>query len=157
MNSKNETAYCGIYCQDCMHFKNKYSVYAQKLFDELKELEFDKYAEINSGFRANFKDYSIFSDILKSLADIKCNNSCRVGGGCSGNPCKIMECCVSRGYEGCWECTELEECNKFKILETLCGEMPKNNVRKIKEHGIQNWVNLRDKFYIWQKSNKYND
>jgi hypothetical protein len=68
-----------------------------------------------------------------------------------------MECCVSRGYEGCWECTELEECNKFKILETLCGEMPKNNVRKIKEHGIQNWVNLRDKFYIWQKSNKYND
>jgi hypothetical protein len=35
--------------------------------------------------------------------------------------------------------------------------MPKNNVKKIREHGIQDWIDLRDKFYIWQKDNKLND
>jgi len=151
MDSLNETAYCGIYCPDCMHYKNSYSVHAQKLIDELKNIEFHRYAEINSGFRADFKNYNVFFEVLNSLAGVKCDNTCRVGGGCSGKPCKIMECCLSNGYEGCWECNELVTCDKFDILEPLCGEMPKNNLKIIKEHGILRWVELRDKFYVWQR------
>jgi len=134
-----------------MHYKNKYSVYAQQLKNELENVEFDNYAEINSGFRANFKNYKNFFEVLNALSNIQCDKTCRVGGGCSGNPCKIMECCLSYGYEGCWECNELDECDKFDILQPLCGEMPKNNIEKIKKHGIQNWIELRDKFYIWQR------
>ena len=151
MDSKNETAYCGIYCPDCIHFKNRYSEYAHQLKNELEEIEFDQYAAIDSPFGTQFREYDAFKNVLNALAETQCNKTCRVGGGCSGIPCKIMECCVSRNYEGCWECDESDGCEKFDFLQPRCGEMPKNNIRKIKKYGIQNWAELRDKFYIWQK------
>lgn len=151
MNSKNEAACCGIYCPDCIHYKNRYSIYAQQLKTELEKIEFVKYAETESPFGKDFKKYSDFIDILNALSGNQCDKICREGNGCSGKPCKIMECCISRGYEGCWECSELEDCRKFDFLEPRCGDMPKNNLKKIKKHGIMNWINQRDKFYIWQK------
>ena len=151
MDSLNETAYCGLYCQDCMHYKNNFSIHAQRLVDELKKIEFREYAEINSGFKANLEKFGIFSDVLNTLAGIKCNKTCRVGGGCSGIPCQIMKCCLSKGYTGCWECYDIDPCDKFDILTPVCGKNPKNNLRLIKKHGVENWVDLRNKFYIWQK------
>ncbi len=152
MDSQNETAYCGIYCPDCIHYKNKYSIYARKLNLELENKEFAKYAEIDSPFGEQFQKYKEFTEVLKALSNTQCTKTCRVGGGCSGIPCKIMECCHSNGYDGCWECKESESCNKFDFLQPRCGEMPKKNIKKIKEHGIQNWVDSRHIFYIWQTS-----
>jgi hypothetical protein len=151
MNPQHETAYCGIYCPDCIRYQNKYDEYARKLRTELENIEFQKYAEIDTPFGANFKKYDAFIEVLNALSNTQCDKPCRVGGGCSGNPCKIMECCISKSYEGCWECNDLDECEKFDILQPRCGEMPKNNIRKIKKHGVQNWIELRDKFYIWQQ------
>lgn len=151
MNPKDATAYCGIYCLDCIHFRNRYSEYARQLKDELEQIEFDQYAAIDSPFGAQFGKYDAFKEVLKVLAETQCDKTCRVGGGCSGTPCEIMECCVSRNYEGCWECSETDECDKFDFLQPRCGEMPKNNIRKIHKHDIQNWADMRDKFYIWQK------
>jgi len=151
MDPKNETAYCGIYCADCIRYKNEFTKHASQLKDELKKIEFDKYAEIKTPFGANFERYNEFIEVLYALANAQCEKPCRVGGGCSGIPCKIMECCISKGFEGCWDCTELDECEKFDILQPRCGEMPKNNIRTIKKHGVQNWIELRDKFYIWQQ------
>jgi hypothetical protein len=151
MNPLNETAYCGLYCKDCMHYKNNYSIHAQRLIDELKRIEFREYAKINSGFKANLENFDIFSDVLKTLAAIKCDKTCRVGGGCSGNPCTIMKCCLSKDHEGCWECNEIGPCEKFDILTPVCGENPKINLSLIKKHGVESWVDFRKKFYIWQK------
>ena len=151
MDSQHETAYCGIYCPDCIHYKNKYSIYARQLKNELENIEFDKYAEIDSPFGAQFKKYKEFREVLDALSDTQCDKTCRVGGGCSGNPCKIMECCLSKKYEGCWECNETDECEKFDFLQPRCGKMPKNNIEKIRKNGIKNWIELRDKFYIWQR------
>jgi hypothetical protein len=151
MNPQNETAYCGIYCPDCIRYKNKYSLYADQLMAELENIEFHKYADIDSPFGANFKKYKEFIEVLRALIDSRCDKPCRVGGGCSGNPCKIMECCIFNGREGCWECTELDECENFDILEPRCGETPKNNIKNIKKYGIGNWVEKRGKFYVWQK------
>lgn len=152
MDPQNGTAYCGIYCPDCIRYKNKYSKHASQLKAELKKIEFDKYAEIDTPFGANFRKYEKFTEVLNELVQSQCGNPCRAGGGCSGNPCKIMDCCISKSFEGCWECTELEECGKFDILQPRCGETPKNNIRMIKKHGIRNWVNQRGKFYIWQNN-----
>jgi hypothetical protein len=151
MDPKNETAYCGIYCPDCIRYKNKFTKHASQLKDELKKIEFDKYAEIKTPFGANFEKYNEFIEVLYALDNAQCKKPCRVGGGCSGTPCKIMECCISRGFEGCWDCTELDECEKFDILQPRCAEMPKNNIRTIKKNGVQHWIELRDKFYIWQQ------
>ncbi len=151
MKLKNNTAYCGIYCPDCIHYKNQYSVYAKSLKDHLEAIDFDKYAKIESPFGAQFKNFEKFETILTALAETKCNQTCRTGGGCSGIPCKIMECCLSNNYEGCWDCSEVDECNKFDFLEPRCGEMPKNNIKKIKKDGIDKGMEKRDNFYIWQK------
>lgn len=152
MNSLDQTAYCGIYCQDCIRYQNKYVQYAQELKNELEKIEFSKYAAIKTPFGADFEKYKEFRDVLDALVKSQCENPCRVGGGCAGKPCKIMACCVSRNFQGCWECAELDECEKFDILEPRCGEMPKNNIRKIRQHGIKDWIGVRDKFYIWQQS-----
>ncbi len=151
MDSKQKTAYCGIYCPDCIRYNNKFDTYARQLRDELKNIEFHKYAEIETPFGANFHKYKEFTEVLNALSNAQCDKPCRVGGGCSGTPCKIMECCISNHYEGCWECAELDECDKFDILEPRCGQMPKNNIKKIKKYGVQKWSETRDKFYIWSK------
>ena len=151
MDPKNDTAYCGIYCPDCIRYKNKFSMHASQLKEELGKIEFDKYAEIKTPFGANFEKSNEFIEVLHALENAQCEKPCRVGGGCSGTPCEVMKCCISKSIEGCWDCTELDECKKFEILQPRCGEMPKNNVRTIKKHGIQHWIELREKFYIWQQ------
>ncbi len=62
-----------------------------------------------------------------------------------------MECCQEKGFEGCWECSELDDCEKFDFLEPRCGQMPKNNIREIQKSGLKNWTEKRHNFYIWQK------
>ncbi len=34
---------------------------------------------------------------------------CREGGG--DDPCQVRDCCVAKGYEGCWECEQMP-CDK---------------------------------------------
>jgi len=147
-----ETAYCGIYCPECIRYANRFEAHARHLKEELEKVAFHKYAAVDSPFGANFSHYTEFSDVLDGLAESGCQKPCRVGGGCSGTPCKIMECCLSKGFEGCWECDEVDGCDKFDLIEPRCGEMPKNNIRAIKKHGIQDWIAFRSPFYIWQQA-----
>lgn len=151
MTSKENTAYCGIYCPDCIHYQNKYNELAHDLEKHLMEINFADYAKIESPFGQGFSPWNEFSKILNTLANTKCNIPCRSGGGCSGKPCEIMECCMKKGFEGCWDCSEIKECKKFVFLEPRCGEMPKKNIQEIKIHGIENWTSKRHNFYIWQK------
>ena len=151
MNSHQKTAYCGIYCPDCIRYRNQYDASARQLKNELERVDFQKYAEIDTPFGANFKKYPEFMEVLNALAASQCNMPCRVGGGCSGTPCEIMACCIANKFEGCWECHKVEQCEKFAILQPRCGKMPQNNILKIKTVGITDWVELRDKFYIWQQ------
>ena len=39
------TAYCGLYCGDCIRYRSKASKLAFELKNELQRVEFDKYAE----------------------------------------------------------------------------------------------------------------
>lgn len=152
MGDKEKTAYCGIYCPDCIHYRNRYSILAAELKKELERIEFACYASVESPFGSSYDGFDKFESILENLSNTRCNTVCRVGGGCSGIPCEIMKCCQSREIVGCWECSKLEQCEKFAFLEPRCGDMPKKNSRLIREQGIENWADDRECFYIWQKS-----
>ena len=147
----SETAYCGIYCPDCIRYVNRFETHARHLKKELGRVSFHKYAAVDSPFGANFSHYAEFSEVLNALAESGCQKPCRIGGGCSGTPCSIMECCLSRGYDGCWACDEVDDCDKFNLLEPRCGEMPKNNIRAIKKYGMKDWIAFKEPFYIWQQ------
>jgi len=151
MKELEKTAYCGIYCTDCIRFRNAYSATAGKLKELLDSSEFHKYAEVKTSFGSEFEKYPEFMDVLEGLIDAQCEQTCRVGGGCSGVPCEIMKCAQLKNYEGCWQCEEIEGCDKFVFLEPRCGNMPKNNLKKISEAGMEDWAELRDRFYKWQR------
>jgi hypothetical protein len=91
-------------------------------------------------------------DVLEAIVELQCNSPCRVGGGCSAFSCDILECCLEKGFQGCWECGEFESCGKFDPLKACHGDGPKKNLKMIKELGMDNWAEHRIKGYLWQQT-----
>ena len=145
---KELTAYCGLYCGDCIRYKSKASKLALDLKEELQRTQFDKYAEVKSAFVNEFKNYDKFVEVLDAIVELQCNNTCR-GGGCPTFKCKIIECCNTKGLKGCWECNEFENCKELDFLAPFHGDLPKKNLRKIKELGLEKWLEHREKFFKW--------
>jgi len=150
------TAYCGLYCGDCIRYRSKAADLARDLLSELQDREFGKYAEFKSGsakqFDAvkQFDHYKECCEVLEAIIALQCNNPCRVGGGCPTFSCKILECCRQQGLEGCWQCDEFESCGKFEPLKSCHGDSPQQNLRIIKECGLEKWAEHRQKFFVWQ-------
>ena len=48
------TAYCGLYCGDCIRYKSRASDLAKDLLSELQTIEFNKYTEVKSGSAKQF-------------------------------------------------------------------------------------------------------
>ena len=147
------TAYCGLYCGDCIRYRSKASDLARDLLVELQDTEFDKYAKVKSSSTNKEEEltyYREFCKILSVIAKLQCNEPCRVKGGCSTFSCKIVECCQKKGFKGCWECGEFEICKESESLNPFHGDSRVQNLRNIRELGLDNWANHRQKFYIWQ-------
>jgi hypothetical protein len=151
MDNKDLTACCGIYCPDCMWYKNNFSTLASDLKDKLDQVNFARYASVKSPFGSELEYYKEFTDILNFIARNNCIEPCRKGGGCGGNQCKIMECAIEKDYEGCWECADMNDCDKFDLVRPRCGDTPYMNLLKIKEFGFDGWINERGPYYIWQR------
>jgi hypothetical protein len=142
------TAYCGLYCGDCIRYRSKAADLARDLLSELQNEGWDKYAEISSD--EAFKNYEHCREALNAVARRKCDDACRPGGGCVAFSCRIVDCCLKRGFEGCWQCDEFENCREFEFLKPLHGDTPALNLRKIRELGLDKWAEHRHKCYVWQ-------
>ncbi|MBN2462240.1 MAG: DUF3795 domain-containing protein [Dehalococcoidia bacterium] len=143
------TAYCGLYCGDCLRYRSKVTELARDLMSELQTVQFDKYAEVKSASVKELRHYEECRHVLEAIIELSCNTPCRSGGdGCSG-PCEIKSCVQSKKLDGCWECDEFERCNKFEFFKPIHGDNTKENVRKIKEYGLSGWAKHRRKFYAW--------
>jgi hypothetical protein len=151
MKGKDLTACCGVYCPDCIWYHNNFSAQAKKLKDRLKQVDFDRYASVKSPFSPELEYYPEFLAVLNFIARNDCLEPCRKGGGCAGNPCKIMKCADEKKLEGGWQCEEMKDCEKFDILTPRCGDTPYKNLMKIKELGYENWIKEKGPYYIWQK------
>ena len=144
------TAYCGLYCGDCIRYRSRAADLAGELLSELQKTEFGKYAAIKSRSVEELEHYEETLKALEAIVELQCNNPCRVGGGCPTFSCKILECCQKRGFEGCWQCNEFENCREFEFLKPYHGDAHLQNVRKIRELGLDKWVEHRQKFFAWQ-------
>ena len=143
------TAYCGLYCGDCLRYKSKAADLARDLQDELRKVKFDKYAEVKSAFVKELEHYEECRQVLDAIVKLGCDTPCRAGGDGCLQPCEIKRCVQSKHLEGCWECGEFERCNKFEFFKLLHGDTAKENLRKIREYGLSKWVEHRGKFYSW--------
>jgi hypothetical protein len=152
MDTQDEilTAYCGLYCGDCLRYKSKASDLANELSLELEKVKFDKYAKVKSIQIKDFVNYQELISLLDEITRLKCDTPCRSGGdGCYEGKCEFKKCVFSKGYQGCWECDELEQCSKFEYLKPFSGDAPRQNLLKIKDYGLKGWAVNRDKFYRW--------
>lgn len=126
---------------------------ARDLINELQNTKFDKYAEVKSVSKnkvEELKHYPECCQVLAAIVELQCNKPCRVGHGRTTFSCKVVDCCRKKGFEGCWECDGFEECKEFESLKAFHGETPWQNLRKIKELGLDKWAQHRHKFYVWQ-------
>lgn len=142
------TGYCGLYCGDCIRYKGRFADLAGDLRNELKQIEFEKYAKVKSKSVKELRNYKEFCEILEVLTGLQCNNACRYGG-CPTFSCKIIECCRIKGYQGCWECSNFEKCEEFEFLKPFHGDLPLKNLKKIKKFGLDKWTDHRERYFVW--------
>jgi hypothetical protein len=145
------TAYCGLYCGDCIRYNGKVVDLAAELWHELQRAQFEKYAAVKSKSAKELEGYGSCCKVLEAIAKLKCVSPCRLGGNGCASPCPIKKCVQSRGMQGCWQCHEMERCAKFEFLRPFHDDNPRENLRKVQKYGLARWATHRGKFYPWLK------
>jgi hypothetical protein len=140
VKDENLLAYCGLFCGDCHGFSGKIPDLARDLRKELRKIRYEKFAKFIStySFGKDFKNYDECYKVLGAMVKFRCRRGCRSGG---GSPfCKIRKCAQKKGFEGCWLCSEFENCEKLDFLNPVHGDAHKKNLRKIKRLGKEEFV-----------------
>lgn len=146
-NSGALTAYCGLYCSDCIPSNARLFELLEELRELASELHLDTYAELISRREEAFGDYPVFENMLTLLAGLRCVSPCREGGGKS--TCRIRECALGMGFEGCWECRDRRGCALLDPLRSFHGDTIDGNLDAIAEHGMNGWLETRGRHYPW--------
>ena len=146
MNDKIFTAYCGLFCKDCIPSKSDLFDTAKALKNQLDVNRFDLYSKLRAEKQDVFKDYKRFKDFLEAVIGMQCKTPCRDGGGKAD--CAVRICVESKGIEGCWDCSENETCPKLDYLKSAHPDLM-NRYRAIREHGLDDWSKHRGKHYQW--------
>lgn len=136
---KGLMAYCGLYCGDCPSHKGNIADMARDLRKVLRQSRFDVFAR-EIPFK-QFQHYPECYECLGAMVKMRCKRLCRGNGGPPN--CKIRKCCLKRGYEGCWECLEFEDCEKLAWLTKIHKDAHIKNMRIIAKEGVSALVASR--------------
>ena len=151
MKNRELTAFCGLYCRDCIPSNTRLYELIHELDDLLIELKFENYAELKSKRSPAFEKYGNFIEVLKEIKKLKCDPYCYHGPhselGCAPD-CKIRRCVLLKKLDGCWECDYYKSCENLVYLKEFHPGL-EHNLDVIKEHGIDNWIDKRGKHYWW--------
>jgi hypothetical protein len=142
------TAYCGLYCKDCIPSDEKLFQAVEALEGILDDLQIEKYAALKAKKDPAFRDYGTFVRVLGSLKGLKCKNLCTEGG-CKEN-CLIRDCVLARGFRGCWTCEKFEACELHEPLKLYHPGLA-HNLRMIRQYGPDDWSEKRGRHYNWSR------
>jgi hypothetical protein len=143
------TAFCGLYCGDCIPSQARLFELLEELRELAAELHLDLYAGLISPRDEAFADYPTFENMLGALTGLRCPAPCRGGGGKPA--CAIRECALRGGYTGCWECSDRKGCSLLDPLRSFHGETIDRNLGAIAEHGTEGWADMRGSHYPWSR------
>ncbi len=166
---------CGLTCCDCLFYKSEIYKTAEKLKNLIKDSQLDTFLSLiskNEDWKAIakhlsqdenqvgeyfelFKKMPDFLNILNGLIKLQCKETCQESGGCSmggvTHECEAVKCINSKGYDGCWDCAELESCAKLNFLKRNYGETIEGNLKIIKQHGVEAVKSRGNRYYAWQR------
>jgi len=159
---------CGMTCCDCNLYKSDIYEAARTFKEVIEKHEFDtflaNFSKTNLSFFHDFKKIPEFMAMLEKIISMQCENVCSEAKGCSipqvdeimggivkeSNKCNVLICIESKGYEGCWECNELESCEKKKFFR-IYGNVPVENCILVRDFGKDAVKPRGNKYYIWQQ------
>lgn len=139
-NDESSIAYCGLCCLDCHGHTGKIPDLARDLRKELRTSKYDKFAHAISqqSFGKAYKEYDACYEVLGAMVKFRCKKGCRNGG---GNPfCKIRICCQKKNLEGCWKCTESDQCKNLETLIPVHDDAHIKNLNIIKKKGKESFI-----------------
>ncbi len=166
---------CGLTCCDCLFYKTEIYETASKLKTLIKESQIDLFLGLlskNESWNAMaehlgedadqigqhlrpFRKMPDFLEVLDAIIKIRCKRTCQEAGGCSfagiTHECLALKCIKSKGYNGCWDCSEVKNCDKLKFLKRSYGETIEGNLGIIKEKGVNALKPRGNKYYAWQR------
>lgn len=143
--AKDYTACCGLYCTDCNRSKPQLVELATQLDDQLKKLNFDKYAAYKASSSPEFGDYPVFLRVLQGIKELACEtcNSKTIEASCD-----IRKCVLNNGLRGCWECSDATACELLVPLKQRHSFLEHNH-NCLRQYGIDTWMSMRGKHYSW--------
>ena len=147
IDDKDLIAFCGLYCGDCHGYNGRVPDLARDLRKELRDIHYDKFAAFIStySFGKDFKNYDECYKVLGAMVKFRCRKGCRSGG---GSPfCKIRKCAMKKGFDGCWGCSEFENCKELKFLEPVHGDAHIKNLKEIKKKGKKDFSKGKTLWY----------
>lgn len=166
---------CGLICSDCMFYKKEIYEAARTLKQQIDKTNIDVFLSILSKEEVstamadhlgadtndlynNFKVFSKlqeFMEVLDGLINIQCEKTCQESGGCSmcgtTKKCHTIRCVEEKGLNGCWECSEHENCIKLSFQKRSYGKTIEENFKIINERGINALVSRGNDYYEWQR------
>ncbi|MEA4900537.1 DUF3795 domain-containing protein [Desulfitobacterium sp.] len=149
--NRRYTALCGLYCLDCIPSNRNLFRIVEQLEAMLADLQFEKYAAHKANRSKVFEDYGKFVEVFKEIKKVECKVPCYEGPsselGCSRN-CKVRSCVVDKHYSGCWDCESFSNCELLSPLKEFHPGL-EHNLQMIKDYGIDNWIEKREKHYNW--------
>ena len=146
-DEERNTAYCGLFCEDCIPSNKKLFELAGELGKLLEKVGFKHYAALKSRRVPMLKEYATFAQVLREICSLRCAAPCREGGG--SPQCRVRECAVGKGYAGCWECNSFASCELLQPLRDFHGDNITHNLEMIGRHGMAKWTGHRGKHYRW--------
>ena len=71
------TAYCGIYCGDCIRYRSRAADLARELRMELARVDFETYAMVKSSSMRELARYAEAMSVLAAITSLRCEEPCR--------------------------------------------------------------------------------
>lgn len=131
-------SFCGLHCGTCWLRNGNVAEHATDLLAELKAMRFEAWgpaqADLNRKECGAFQHAQQALDVLAAWNHMRCEKSCRSGGGSA--ECKIRQCCKTSQRAGCWECERAETCEILGVLKPVNGGLYLDNIRRIKKVGV---------------------
>ncbi|MCL2773240.1 MAG: DUF3795 domain-containing protein [Oscillospiraceae bacterium] len=157
-------------CCDCLLANNEINDTAKKFKEAMESHDFIRFlkhfSKITSlPFFQDFKQTDEFMNMLNKIISMKCDSLCMEARGCSvpqadeimvgmvnkAHKCDVLVCIESKGVEGCWDCSELEDCDKKKMFNRTYGNSPVETCKIVRDKGKEAVEPRGNKYYKWQQ------
>jgi hypothetical protein len=132
---RNDVAYCGDYCRTCHWYTDAMRKPAAQLLELIK-------SHFEVGLWINEKGGNSKETIkgLEILSKGACSFNCKGGSGWTG--CPVRKCCIEKGVEFCFECSEFPcaQWDEKGRYANVFNKAKKERLQKMKELGIEEWI-----------------